>query len=243
VAVERSKKGGRSVTLEIKFWWNAKDRNIHIRGEGSPANLISTVSPNPQSKRGNPNLFWQLSDCLRTAEAPFPPPMVPPEVVRKGKVRRSTTNERAERMAEVLAEAKALAREYRTLTGKPLGVVGEVAEYEAARILNLQLRPARSVGYDAVRQSDGRRFEIKARCLAPGHSGSQRVGRIRIEGEFDAVLLVLLDENLDAQEIYEATREAVVSALSAPGSKARNVRGALGVSKFKQIGHRIWKRD
>lgn len=36
----------------------------------------------------------------------------------------------------ILRDAKVLARRYYHLTGKPLGVTGEVAEYEAARISN-----------------------------------------------------------------------------------------------------------
>lgn len=44
---------------------------------------------------------------------------------------------------EVLCEAKALAQEYRNLTGKPLGVTGEVAEYEAPEFsIWISLRPA-----------------------------------------------------------------------------------------------------
>jgi hypothetical protein len=39
---------------------------------------------------------------------------------------------------EILRETKKLAQEYRTLTGKPLGITG-VAEYEAARILGVEL--------------------------------------------------------------------------------------------------------
>ena len=62
------------------------------------------------------------------------------------------------------------------------------------------------------------------------------------------MLMVLLDENLDATEIYEADRKPVIAALTAPGSKARNERGALAVSKFKSIGRlvwgdRVWKRS
>jgi hypothetical protein len=53
---------------------------------------------------------------------------------------------------------------------------------------------------------------------------------------------VLLDENFDAAEIHEAEREAVLAALAAPGSKARNERGALGVAKFKAIGRLRWRR-
>lgn len=54
--------------------------------------------------------------------------------------------------------------------------------------------------------------------------------------------MVLLGKNFDAVEIYEAERAAVVAALTAPGSIARNVRGALAVSKFKSIGRLRWRR-
>ena len=47
------------------------------------------------------------------------------------------------RILEVLRPAKSLAQEYRQLTGKPLGITGEVAEYEAARLLGVELTPAR----------------------------------------------------------------------------------------------------
>ena len=56
------------------------------------------------------------------------------------------------------------------------------------------------------------------------------------------MLMVLLDENFDALEIHEADRKAVIAAVSAPGSRARNERGALGVAKFKSIGHEVWRR-
>jgi hypothetical protein len=146
------------------------------------------------------------------------------------------------RILELLAKAKRLAQEYRRLTGKPLGITGEVAEYEAARVLGITLTLARTAGYDAVRESDGRTYQIKGRCMLKGCKPGQRLGSIRVEKEFDAVLLVLLDENFDATEIYEAGRKAVVEALSAPGSRARNERGALAVSKFKSIGERVWQR-
>jgi hypothetical protein len=54
---------------------------------------------------------------------------------------------------EILRDAKCLALEYRQLTGKPLGITGEVAEYEAARLLDIDLTPARHAGYDGVRSS------------------------------------------------------------------------------------------
>jgi hypothetical protein len=57
------------------------------------------------------------------------------------------------RVREILATVKPLAAEYYGLTGKPLSVAGEVAEYLAAEILGLTLVAARTAGYDALRVS------------------------------------------------------------------------------------------
>ena len=147
--------------------------------------------------------------------------------------------QKAAAILRVLKTAKALAREYRQLTGKPLGVTGEVAEYEAARLLGLQLTEARQAGYDALGRN-GTRYQIKGRCLLPDSKPGQRVGGIDINKEFDKVLLVLLDEQFEATAIHEADRVAIIRALRAPGSKARNERGSLAVSKFKALGQQVW---
>lgn len=144
----------------------------------------------------------------------------------------------------LLAKVKHLAQQYYILTGKPLGATGEVAEYEAARLLGLELTPARQAGYDAIEHCNGRekRLQIKGRCLQKNCKPGQRLGQIRVEKKWDAVLMVLLDRHFNATEIYEAKRRSVTSALKKPGSKARNERGALSVSKFRAIGHLRWKR-
>jgi len=54
--------------------------------------------------------------------------------------------------------------------------------------------------------------------------------------------MVLLDQNFDATEIFEAERSEIISILAAPGSKARNERGAMAVSKFKSIGKLRWRK-
>ena len=150
-----------------------------------------------------------------------------------------------EAISPLLAEAKKLAQRYRQLTGKPLGITGEVAEYEAARLLGLELTTARQAGYDAIEHigQQAVKLQIKGRCILPGANSGQRMGSLDIAKEFDAVLLVLLDEHLDAFAIYEAPRETVIAGLSAPGSKARNERGALGVNKFKSISRLRWQKN
>lgn len=150
------------------------------------------------------------------------------------------TNVTDDRIMLLLREAKHLALEYRQLTGKPLRITGEVAEYEASRLLEIELTPARHAGYDAVRSSDGRRYQIKGRCVLPGSKPGQRLGAIDITKEFDAVLLVLLDENFNAATIFEAERGSVIDAPERPGSRARNERKAMSVSQFRRIGRRVW---
>jgi hypothetical protein len=51
---------------------------------------------------------------------------------------------------ELIQNAKKLAKQYRQLTGKPLGITGEVGEFVAADLLHLELTDARNPGYDAI---------------------------------------------------------------------------------------------
>ena len=142
----------------------------------------------------------------------------------------------------LLEEAKAVAKKYKKLTGKPLGITGEVAEVTAATLLGLELVEARQSGYDAIRKEGGKekKIQIKGRSGPVKINPGARLGSIKIDKEWDSVILVLMDEDLNPLEIYEAERDAVINALQKPGSKARNERGQLGIGKFKSIGTKIW---
>ena len=144
-------------------------------------------------------------------------------------------------IGDILARAKQAAVDYYQLTRKPLGVTGEVGEYEATRLLGLTLNAAPRVpGYDAT-DEDGRRYQIKSRAVPdPRRAHNQRLGSIKRTPEWDAVLMVLMNQEMETQEIWRAERNAVLKALAAPGSKAKNERGALSVSEFRQIGTRVW---
>ncbi|UUW70546.1 hypothetical protein [Pseudomonas oryzihabitans] len=144
----------------------------------------------------------------------------------------------------LLSQAKGLARRYKELTGKPLGITGEVAEYEAARLLGLELHSARQAGYDATEIRDGspRRIQIKGRQVTSGNRRAGRMGAIDLRQEFDSVLLVLLDDDFNAYEMREASRGDVEAALARPGSKARNERGSLAIAQFKAISILRWRR-
>lgn len=148
----------------------------------------------------------------------------------------------ARRVRDILAQAKELAAEYYRLTGKPLGITGEVAEYVAADTLKLELAPPRTKGFDAIRRSEARdiRIQIKGRAFGAKSKSSQRLGTIKSGAPCDQVLLVLLDSGtLEPREMWEAPMAKVEERLALPGSKSR-ARGSLGVSEFKRLAQRIW---
>lgn len=143
-------------------------------------------------------------------------------------------------LSALITKAREVATEYYCLTGRPLGITGEIGEYEAAHLLGLNLSPVREAGYDATDVA-GRRLQIKTRRFATNRiDKGQRVGSIKLDHPWDAVLLVLMDQQFMPVSIWEAERAAIEVALLAPGSKARNERGALAVSKFKRIGRQVW---
>jgi hypothetical protein len=67
-------------------------------------------------------------------------------------------------VARVLRTATAAAIGYYRLTGKPLGITGEIGEVLAAEHLHLKLAPPRTPGYDATDRK-GRRLQIKTRSI------------------------------------------------------------------------------
>lgn len=145
-------------------------------------------------------------------------------------------------IGRLIDQVKVIAKEYRILTGRPLGITGEVAEYEAAKLLSLDLSGVRQAGYDATR-ADGTRIQIKGRVLFETSKPGQRIGRIRLDHEWDSVMLVILNQDFMPLKIYEAPRAKVEGALTTPGSRSRNERGSLAVSKFKSIAELVWSCD
>lgn len=149
------------------------------------------------------------------------------------------------RVKAIVAEVKPLAAEYYRLTGKPLGVTGEIAEYLAAQLLSLELAPARTDGYDAIRRDPlgPVRIQIKGRAFGGKASRSQRMGTIKANAACDVVMLVLMDNTtLDPREIWEAPFSAVAARLAMPGSKSRD-RGALSTTEFKRMATRVWPKE
>ena len=103
-----------------------------------------------------------------------------------------------ERIKVIISAVKPLAAEYYRLTLKPLGATGELAEHIAAQLLGLELAPARTLGYVAIRHEAGGpvRIQINGRAFGDGASRSQRLGKIKTDAPCDVVMLDLGDQSV-----------------------------------------------
>jgi hypothetical protein len=147
---------------------------------------------------------------------------------------------------KLITEARRIAAEYRRATGKPLaGVTSEVCQYDAARLLDLELGAGVNGGYDAVGRGtrEGKKIQIKGRAIFDESKSGQRIGQLKMEQDWDSVVLVLMDENLEPYEIYEAGRDEIIAALGEGVNNKRSKRGIMSVAKFRAIGHLAWSRD
>ncbi|MFA7096948.1 MAG: hypothetical protein WC383_10785 [Gammaproteobacteria bacterium] len=147
---------------------------------------------------------------------------------------------------KLIAEARRLAAEYRKATGKSLGgISSEIAEHDAARLLDLELCREKPGGYDAIGRGRraGKRIQIKGRAIFDERKPGQRIGQLKAEQVWDSVMLVLMDEQFEPYEIYEAERADVLAALQEAEGSKRQKRGAMSVAKFKAIGRLVWTRE
>lgn len=67
----RTSRPGNSVYLDIGVWYDEEQGHIHLTAKNIEG-FHTTISPDPHSKRGHPNLFEKLARCLRDAGAPAP---------------------------------------------------------------------------------------------------------------------------------------------------------------------------
>ncbi len=127
--------------------------------------------------------------------------------------------------------------------GKPLpGISNEIALHDAMRLLRLKQVEATG-GYDAIDPArDDLRVQIKSRTIFDESKTGQRIGQIKVDQEWDAVVLVLMDDDYEPYEIYEADRDDLLEFMDQSTSN-RAKRGALSIARFKIIGRLVWSRE
>ena len=143
---------------------------------------------------------------------------------------------------KLISEARLLAAEYRRATGQPLGISTEIARHDACQLLDLEPAAEGVGGYDAIGHGErqGQRIQIKGRVIFDEAKRNQRIGQLKLDQEWDSVMLVLMDENYATESIYEADRLAIIEALDEQKDSSRSKRGAMSVAKFKNIARLVW---
>ena len=67
----KTSKPGNSVYLDVGVWYDEEQGQIHLTAKNVEG-FHTTVSNDPESKRGHPNLFGKLAKVLKDAGAPYP---------------------------------------------------------------------------------------------------------------------------------------------------------------------------
>ena len=141
---------------------------------------------------------------------------------------------------KLISQARVLAAEYRRTMGKPLpGISNEIAEHDAVRLLGLEAKASEQGGWDAIDPSNGERVQIKSRTIFDESKGGERIGQLKMNQQWDAVVLVLMDDNYEPYEIYRAHRDELAEYVDQSNAN-RSKRGAMSVARFKIIAELVW---
>lgn len=145
---------------------------------------------------------------------------------------------------KLIAQARKLAADYRRATGKSLPISSEIAKHDACVQLKLDPVEKDSGGHDALGTENewrGLRIQIKGRAIFDESKKNQRIGQLKLEKEWDGLVLVVMNEEFEPVEMYFAARGEVEAALSHDSS--RSERGAMSLARFRNIAQLVWTAE
>ena len=143
---------------------------------------------------------------------------------------------------KLTAEARKLALEYREATGKILPITAEIAINDAIRLMGLTPAERGTLSHDAVMDRDGEslKVQIKGRAILQENKSGHRLGQLKLDQDWDAIILVILNDQFESEEMYYCHRNEIDDALA---DSTPNKRGSLSLAKFKIISDLIWTQD
>lgn len=141
---------------------------------------------------------------------------------------------------KLIAETRRIAKEYRLATGKTLPVTPEIAINDAISILDLSANEENIPGYDAIykKGEETLKVQIKGRAIFSDKKQGYRIGQLKTEQEWDAIVLVIMNADFMPEEIYMGKREVILDELDE--KKKNNKKGAMTLAKFKLISELLW---
>jgi hypothetical protein len=141
---------------------------------------------------------------------------------------------------KLITETRRIAKEYRLATGKTLPVTPEIAINDAISILELLPNEENIPGYDAiyVKGDESLKVQIKGRAIFNDKKTGHRIGQLKTEQEWDAIVLVIMNADFMPEEIYMVKRNVILDELEE--KKKNNKKGAMTLAKFKLISELLW---
>lgn len=142
-------------------------------------------------------------------------------------------------LAQVMAQTRLLAAQYREATGQSLPVTVELARFDAITLLGLkEVSGADSEAIWIDGNNQEHRVQIKGRVIFPGGKSRQMVGQLNLPADWDYTVLVIYNPDYQPTAIYRSSRSVIEGAID---ESKNNKRGAMTVAKFKAIGELIWE--
>lgn len=92
-----------------------------------------------------------------------------------------------------------VAKEYRRVYQRPLGVMGEVGEHIVANQFQLELADFQNPSFDAISKNSGRKIQIKSRIFS--RPSTDTVGKVK-EGGFDDLLVASFNQDFTLMDAW-----------------------------------------
>lgn len=143
---------------------------------------------------------------------------------------------------KLTAEARKLAVDYREATGKTLPITSEIAINDAVHLLELKPAAKDANGHDALMEYNNEEIKvlIKGRAIFDETKSGHRLGQLKLEQEWDGIILVVMNDQFETVEIYFCHRDEISTALS---ETTPNKRGSITLARFKIISELIWTAE
>jgi len=135
---------------------------------------------------------------------------------------------------KLMQETRRLAAQYRQSTGQTLPISGELARYDATRLLQL------SADFKGTKGPLANKIvQIKSRVIFDEQKSGYRIGQLDLGGSWQVCALVLYEASYEPFAIYIASHESILEAKNTISSKTK-ARGAMSLAQFKRIAQCVW---
>ena len=130
-------------------------------------------------------------------------------------------------MEKLVKSIVKVALQYEKITGRKMGITGEVGEIRTCKELSLKLAPPFTKGYDAIGTDDSR-YQIKTRRKSEEKKRRGKVPAFKNE-DFDIAVLTILDENYEIGSICKLEKRELQPFFP------KNKKKRISIRKFQRI--------